>query len=217
MTMKRILLLFLLFCGGYVHAQELDSVRIYYRQGHREVDVLFRDNRAELERFIRILREEYGANRLEGVVVRSWSSPEGVNHLNEVLSDRRADSLKTYLVRHAEIPDNLVCIHGEGIAWDMLRRMVAASDMLYKKRGIAHPRPYTGMGVRQGGSRSGRTKKAAHGPARRYAVHLHAGELLPRFTLQPFGGLLPETRTACKSHSPKRVGSERTGTGPATR
>ena len=41
MTMKRILLLFLLFCGGYVHAQELDSVRIYYRQGHREVDVLF--------------------------------------------------------------------------------------------------------------------------------------------------------------------------------
>ena len=64
MTMKRILLLFLLFCGGYVHAQELDSVRIYYRQGHREVDVLFRDNRAELERFIRILREEYGANRL---------------------------------------------------------------------------------------------------------------------------------------------------------
>ena len=133
MTMKRILLLFLLFCGGYVHAQELDSVRIYYRQGHREVDVLFRDNRAELERFIRILREEYGANRLESVVVRSWSSPEGVNHLNEVLSDRRADSLKTYLVRHAEIPDNLVCIHGEGIAWDMLRRMVAASDMLYKK------------------------------------------------------------------------------------
>lgn len=50
MTMKRILLLFLLFCGGYVHAQELDSARIHYRQGHREVDVLFRDNRAELER-----------------------------------------------------------------------------------------------------------------------------------------------------------------------
>ena len=60
MTMKRILLLFLLFCGGYVHAQELDSARIHYRQGHREVDVLFRDNRAELERFIRTLREEHG-------------------------------------------------------------------------------------------------------------------------------------------------------------
>ena len=209
MTMKRILLLFLLFCGGYVHAQELDSVRIYYRQGHREVDVLFRDNRAELERFIRILREEYGANRLEGVVVRSWSSPEGVNHLNEVLSDRRADSLKTYLVRHAEIPDNLVCIHGEGIAWDMLRRMVAASDMLYKKE-VLHILDHTPVWVFDKAGRvvDGRKKQL---------MDLRAGELLPRFTLQPFGGLLPETRTACKSHSPKRVGSERTGTGPATR
>ena len=88
---------------------------------------------------------------------------------------------------------------------------------LYEHFRVVVDKGHTGMGVRQGGSRSGRTKKAAHGPARRYAVHLHAGELLPRFTLQPFGGLLPETRTACKSHSPKRVGSERTGTGPATR
>lgn len=135
MTMKRILLLFLLFCGGYVHAQELelDSARIHYRQGHREVDVLFRDNRAELERFIRTLREEHGAGRLESVVIRSWASPEGVNRLNEVLSERRADSLKAYLVRHAGIPDSLICIHGEGIAWDMLRQMVAASDILYKE------------------------------------------------------------------------------------
>ena len=112
MTMKRILLLFLLFCGGYVHAQELDSVRIYYRQGHREVDVLFRDNRAELERFIRILREEYGANRLESVVVRSWSSPEGVNHLNEVLSDRRADSLKTYWSVYMARASHGICCAG---------------------------------------------------------------------------------------------------------
>ena len=133
MTMKRILLLFLLFCGGYVHAQELDSARIHYRQGHREVDVLFRDNRAELERFIRTLREEHGADRLESVVIRSWASPEGVNRLNGVLSERRADSLKSYLVRHAGIPDSLICIHGEGIAWDMLRQMVAASDILYKE------------------------------------------------------------------------------------
>lgn len=132
--MKRILLLFLLFCGGYVHAQELDSARIHYRQGHRNVDVLFRDNRTELERFIRILREEHGTGRLENVVIRSWASPDGANRLNEVLSKRRADSLKAYLVRHAGIPDSIVSMHGEGIAWDMLRRMVAASDMLYKKR-----------------------------------------------------------------------------------
>ena len=112
MTMKRILLLFLLFCGGYVHAQELDSARIHYRQGHRNVDVLFRDNRTELERFIRILREEHGTGRLENVVIRSWASPDGANRLNEVLSKRSADSLKAYLVRHAGIPDSIVSMHG---------------------------------------------------------------------------------------------------------
>ena len=84
MTMKRILLLFLLFCGGYVHAQELDSARIHYRQGHREVDMLFRDNRAELERFIRTLREEHGADRLESVVIRGAVRAQG--RLPEILS-----------------------------------------------------------------------------------------------------------------------------------
>ena len=92
-----------------------------------------RDAPQELERFIRTLREEHGADRLESVVIRSWASPEGVNRLNGVLSERRADSLKSYLVRHAGIPDSLICIHGEGIAWDMLRQMVAASDILYKE------------------------------------------------------------------------------------
>ena len=151
MTMKRILLLFLLFCGGYVHAQELDSVRIYYRQGHREVDVLFRDNRAELERFIRILREEYGANRLEGVVIRSWSSPEGVNHLNEVLSDRRADSLKTISCATPKFPTTWSVYmarasHGICCAGWSPHRICSI-----KKR-YCTSSTYTGMVVRQGGS-----------------------------------------------------------------
>ena len=67
MTMKRILLLFLLFCGGYVHAQELDSVRIYYRQDHREVDVLFRDNRAELERLSAFYAKNTGRTDLKAL------------------------------------------------------------------------------------------------------------------------------------------------------
>lgn len=217
MTMKRILLLFLLFCGGYVHAQELDSARIHYRQGHREVDVLFRDNRAELERFIRTLREEHGADRLESVVIRSWASPEGVNRLNGVLSERRADSLKSYLVRHAGIPDSLICIHGEGIAWDMLRQMVAASDILYKEE-VLHILDHTPVWVFDKAGRvvDGR-KKQLMDLRGGMPYNLHAGEFLSRTALQPLGGLLPETRTARKSHFPKRDESERAGTGPATR
>ncbi|WP_418530225.1 DUF3575 domain-containing protein [Paraprevotella clara] len=109
-----------------------DSVRVYYRQGHREVDIYFRENRTGLERFLRSVREMHEAGSLENVVIRSWASPEGVNRLNEVLSERRADSLKSYIVRHAGIPDSVVTVCGEGIAWGILRRMVAESDMLYK-------------------------------------------------------------------------------------
>lgn len=109
-----------------------DSVRIYYRQGHREVDIYFRENRIGLERFLCSVREMHEAGCLENIVIRSWASPEGVNRLNEVLSERRADSLKSYIVRHAGIPDSVVTVHGEGIAWGILRRMVAESDMLYK-------------------------------------------------------------------------------------
>ena len=69
-----------------------DSVRVYYRQGHREVDIYFRENRTGLERFLRSVREMHEAGSLENIVIRSWASPEGVNRLNEVLSERRADS-----------------------------------------------------------------------------------------------------------------------------
>lgn len=134
--MKRILLIGLLavLCLTDVCGQNTsDSVRIYYRQGHREVDLYFRENRSVLDRFLRTVREEYAAGRLENIVICSWASPEGVNRLNELLSALRADSLKAYVVRHTGIPEGLVSVRGEGIAWDMLHRMVAESDMRYKE------------------------------------------------------------------------------------
>lgn len=134
--MKRILLIGLLavFCLPDTWGQNAsDSARIYYRQGHREVDLHFRDNRTVLDGFLRTVREEHAAGRLESVVIRSWASPEGVNRLNELLSERRADSLKAYVVRHAGIPEGLVSVRGEGIAWDMLHQMVSESDIPHKE------------------------------------------------------------------------------------
>ena len=45
---------------------------------------------------------------------------------NELLAGRRADSLKSWLVRHAQIPGELVSVRGEGIGWGVLRQLVAA-------------------------------------------------------------------------------------------
>lgn len=139
--MKKILfigLLFALACTEAWSQSRSDSARIYYRQGYRHVDPRYRDNRTELDRFIRLLREEYTAGRLEGVEIRSWASPEGVTRLNNRLSERRADSLKSYLVRHASIPDSLVSVRGEGIAWEMLREMVATTPDLPYQEEVLH-------------------------------------------------------------------------------
>lgn len=54
---------------------------------------------------------------------------DGVTRYNELLANRRADSLKAYLVRHAQIPGELVSVRGEGIGWGVLRQLVAASAM----------------------------------------------------------------------------------------
>lgn len=117
--MKKILFIGLLFvlAGTGVWSQEVsDSVRIHYRRGYRGVDPDYHNNRSELERFIRTLRREQESARLERVVICSWTSPDGVTRYNELLAGRRADSLKSWLVRHAQIPGELVSVRGEGIA-----------------------------------------------------------------------------------------------------
>lgn len=68
------------------------------------MDPDYHNNRSELERFIRTLRREQESDRLERVVICSWTSPDGVTRYNELLAGRRADSLKSWLVRHAQIP-----------------------------------------------------------------------------------------------------------------
>ena len=48
---------------------------------------------------------------------------------NEQLAARRAEELKAYLVREGNVPPHLIEHHAEGVAWNMLREQVVASDM----------------------------------------------------------------------------------------
>lgn len=124
-----LLLLCALCCAGEGHAElPSDSVRIYYRQGRRDVDPSFGDNRAELDRFLRSVREACAEGHVNRLVIRSYASPDGSNRSNERLSRLRADSVESYVLRHTAIPASMVEKHAEGIAWGQLRALVAASD-----------------------------------------------------------------------------------------
>ena len=61
-----------------------------------------------------------------------YASPDGANRANELLSERRADSLSSWIVRHGSVPASLIDRQAAGIAWDELRAQVAASGMLYR-------------------------------------------------------------------------------------
>ena len=114
--MKKILF-FLFTCAltiGSVQAQEAaDSIKIYYRRGYRNVDPSFRDNRSQLEYFLNSIGATLKNDRVE----------------NEQLAARRAEELKAYLVREGNVPPHLIEHHAEGVAWNMLREQVVASDM----------------------------------------------------------------------------------------
>ena len=68
--MKKIL--FFLFAAvlaaGGVEAQEAaDSMKIFYRRGYRNVDLSFRDNRAQMERFLNLTEAALKNDRVEKV------------------------------------------------------------------------------------------------------------------------------------------------------
>lgn len=115
---------------GTLQAQEawqaVDSIRIFYRQGHRYVDPSFRENRAILNHFKVSIDSTLRARLLERVVIHSYASPDGTDRANIRLASLRADSLASYL-----LPERLEK-HSNGIAWDMLRKLVAASNMEYR-------------------------------------------------------------------------------------
>ena len=111
----------------------VDSICIYYRTGYRYVEPGFRDNRKELDRFIASVRQAAKKRQAARIVIQSGASPDGTNQANERLSQRRADSVASYICRHASIPDAYVEKQAIGIAWERLRRQVAASDMPYRE------------------------------------------------------------------------------------
>ena len=127
-------ILFFLLAGAFfigdVHSQEaIDSMKIFYRRGYRYVDLSFRDNRAQLQRFLNSVEEALENDRVEKLVIRSYASPDGSEEANAQLAEGRAEELKNYLVNEGNIPASLIEHHAEGIAWDMLRQQVAASEM----------------------------------------------------------------------------------------
>ncbi|MDE6654467.1 MAG: DUF3575 domain-containing protein, partial [Muribaculaceae bacterium] len=102
------------------------SVTVYFRQGYRYFDPSLGRNRAVMEDFVDRVRSAAASADIGRVVIYSYASPEGHNKANRVLSRNRCVSMADYIVKATGISHNLIEMVPEGVAWDELRRLVAA-------------------------------------------------------------------------------------------
>ena len=134
--MKKLLsfiLITLFFLPEASHAQvATDSVCIYYKQGHREIDTYYKNNQVQLARFLQVVREAQQKNIIDQLVINSYSSPDGISHYNKRLSGYRAECVSQYLIQHTGVPEQLIKKRANGIAWKQLRDLVAVSEVPYR-------------------------------------------------------------------------------------
>lgn len=112
--------------------------------------------------------------RITQVIFSSSSSPEGNRSFNRRLSEQRLRSAVGYVRSHADIPDSVIVTRSNVTDWDLLRSMVADSDMPGKDNVIAAidslPETVTTTGRSQSSPRIDRLKLLHGGKTWRYML-----------------------------------------------
>ena len=88
-----------------------DTLFIYFKVGKSNIDTSFRNNGATLKTFNHFLTE-YTNPRfnfiLNGITLQGSTSPEGKQHWNRILANRRADATAKYLKNEYSVNQQLV-------------------------------------------------------------------------------------------------------------
>ena len=105
------------------------SAPIYFQIGKSTIDPTFMGNRANMERFVKALREilsnpDYVVNKVR---VMGMASPDGSRERNEELAGARARSLADFLIRETGIAEDKIDVVNGGENWNGLFAMIEAS------------------------------------------------------------------------------------------
>ena len=138
--MKRLiafLLLLDIFAGTIAMAQTAtDSIKIYFWPGYSRFDPEMNSNSGAMRHFMEEIRNQAVIGNIERLLVRSYTSPDGVSTANELLSENRCFAVASHIATETGADMALIDIDPEGIAWDELRRMVAADNRVPLKNEV---------------------------------------------------------------------------------
>lgn len=112
----------------------VDSLEIYFRQDVYAVEPHVKDNKESLDLLAEVMAKVMSdsLSTIGKIEINSWTSPEPGERYNEILSRRRSNSLREYILQRWDIPDTMIVATGRGVAWDKLRVLVEESDMRYR-------------------------------------------------------------------------------------
>lgn len=105
------------------------SAPIYFQIGKSTIDPTFMGNRANMDRFVKALREilsnpDYVVNTVRVV---GMASPDGSRERNEELAGARARALADFLIRETGIAEDKIDVVNGGENWNGLFAMIEAS------------------------------------------------------------------------------------------
>ncbi|MDE6811397.1 MAG: DUF3575 domain-containing protein [Muribaculaceae bacterium] len=101
-----------------------DSVKVYFRAGHRQFDPSLGDNREKMDSFLSKVSEAATLDDIECIIVRAYASPDGSSSTNELLARDRCKEISDYIVDHTGLNSRLIRKIPEGIAWERLKTLV---------------------------------------------------------------------------------------------
>lgn len=133
-----LLFLFSLSAHSFEVCRDTLYVQVKFRQGYSSVDTSFCDNKSHLEHLISLLAnvtsDSLGA--VKSITVKGCASPEGYTPRNRILSEKRAQNLRTYILNKIPLTDSLVKIAPSDVDWELLSRMIAATDQSWRDEAV---------------------------------------------------------------------------------
>ena len=115
-----------------------NGLSVYFKTGYRTIDFAYMDNAATLERILDAIRliGDDSRSKLLGVRILGQASPEGSEQINDILSRKRGDAVKSYLMEKSALPEYVFDVVSIGEAWAELRDLVEADPAITHKQEI---------------------------------------------------------------------------------
>lgn len=150
----------MLLCGTPSSAeQKTDSLklRIFFEQNKSGLDLDYRGNEANFERFISEVKGIMGdpSCKILDITIRSGASPEGKFDNNKELSRKRGENIRDFIRQSIYFPDATIKVDAVGEDWAALLEMVERNhypdreeilEILYRHTAYINGRPRSVIG-----------------------------------------------------------------------